>query len=331
MSANGTMAYFEDFYSQRKQEGRFRSMEDSVPQEELSKSEAMQSSEEQSSSATVTAVKDQLDGKNALTLSPETIEFSSAFIGEWNELVSTTNWDKGRVITAWRDLLEKENAPITERSDEAWAQLVGFVTSQHVGRLRRVYQRFGSLREEYKGLYWSHFQAALDWEDAEMWLEGAIHNRWSVAKMRAARWEAVGAPDGVKPDEEEILEGEIEGEAYDALVESSGTVEPSSEYDPAESENSSSQSDEQDSAESNSSAAYEEEPVAVEAAARIRPFEDLAELPDDVTDAFEQFKLVILSHKLTGWEQISRDDMVSAIESLKTLVMAPSEENATAS
>lgn len=305
-------------------------MEDSTPQEDLALSETHQTTEEQANSATVTAVKDEAsDEKGSLTLSPETIEASSVFIGEWNELVSTTNWDKGRVISAWRESLDKEGAPITERSDEAWAQLVGYVTSQHVGRLRRVYQRFGILREEYKGLFWSHFQAALDWEDAEMWLEGAIHNRWSVAKMRAARWDAVGAPDGVKPDEEEILEGEIEGEAYDAMVESSGTVEPSSEGEHS--------SDEADEAEQqvkesdDSSAPFDDEPVPVEAAARIRPFEDLAELPDDVTEAFEQFKLVILSHKLTGWEQISRDDMVSAIESLKTLAMAPSAENATAS
>ena len=308
-------------------------MEDSTPQEDLSQSESRQTTEEQASSATVTAVKEEAsDEKGALTLSPETIEASSAFIGEWNELVSTTNWDKGRVISAWRESLDKEGAPITERSDEAWAQLVGYVTSQHVGRLRRVYQRFGTLREEYKGLFWSHFQAALDWEDAEMWLEGAIHNRWSVAKMRAARWDAVGAPDGVKPDEEEILEGEIEGEAYDAMVESSGKVEATSEDASSSDDSDDSDDQEHDDKEANeSSAPFDDEPVPVEAAARIRPFEDLAELPDDVTEAFEQFKLVILSHKLTGWEQISRDDMVSAIESLKTLAMAPSEENATAS
>lgn len=272
------------------------------------------------------------DDAKSFSVSPETLAASTDFIGEWNELVSTTNWDKGRVIAEWREALENKSAPITERSDEAWVQLVGFVTSQHVGRLRRVYQRFGALREEYEGLYWSHFQTALDWEDAEMWLEGAIQNRWSVAKMRAARWEAVGAPDGVKPEDEEILEGEIDGEAYDAISEQSSEAAPvsyeaDSESTKAEKDSSDDSDDDDSDDDSQASESYEEDSVKAESAARIRPFENLAELPEDVADAFEQFKLVILSHKLTGWEQISRDNMVASLDSLKALAMAPGDED----
>ena len=49
------------------------------------------------------------------------------------------------------------------------------------------------MREEYPGLYWSHFQAALDWDDAEMWLEGAVQNRWSIAQMQGERSRTLGA------------------------------------------------------------------------------------------------------------------------------------------
>ncbi len=35
----------------------------------------------------------------------------------------------------------------------------------------------------------------------------------------------------------------------------------------------------------------------------VRPFEKLAELPDDVTEAFESFKLAILRHKMEGWNE----------------------------
>ncbi|HMP07031.1 MAG TPA: hypothetical protein PJ982_11815, partial [Lacipirellulaceae bacterium] len=117
---------------------------------------------------------------------------AEGFVGQWNRLVSTTNWEKGRIICQWREALEQSGAAVTEYSDEAWAQLVGGVSSQHVGRLRRVFQQFGSAFDQYEGLYWSHFQAALDWDDAEMWLEGAIHNRWSVSQMRGQRWETLG-------------------------------------------------------------------------------------------------------------------------------------------
>src|SRR5688572_8272297 len=64
-------------------------------------------------------------------------------VGQWNRLVSTTIWEKGRIICQWRDALVAGGAAVTDYSDEVWAQLVGGVTSQHVGRLRRVFQRFG--------------------------------------------------------------------------------------------------------------------------------------------------------------------------------------------
>jgi len=52
----------------------------------------------------------------------------------------------------------------------------------------------GGDSSQYEGLYWSHLQAALDWDDAEMWLEGAIQNQWSVSQMRGQRWETLETP-----------------------------------------------------------------------------------------------------------------------------------------
>ena len=92
---------------------------------------------------------------------------SQPYVGQWNRLVSTTNWQKGRIIGAWRVSLAVQGLAVNEYSDEAWARLVGGVTGQHVGRLRRVFVRFGESHEQYAGLFWSHFQAALDWTDAE--------------------------------------------------------------------------------------------------------------------------------------------------------------------
>ena len=112
---------------------------------------------------------------------------SQPFIGRWNHLVSRTNWDKGRIISDWRQSLIDAGAPQTAYSDDVWSRLVGGVTSQHVGRLRRVFLRYGQVSESYQGLYWTHFQAALDWDDAEMWLQGALDNGWSVSRMRRQR------------------------------------------------------------------------------------------------------------------------------------------------
>ena len=138
---------------------------------------------------------------------------SGPFVGRWNTLVSTTNWEKGRIISQWRSSLEEQEAAVNEYSDEAWAQLVQGVSSQHAGRLRRVHDRFGEVRDQYEGLFWSHFQAALDWDDAEMWLEGALQSKWTVAQMRAKRWETLGGPAESKPREEDVVAAELDEDA----------------------------------------------------------------------------------------------------------------------
>jgi len=105
---------------------------------------------------------------------------SEQFLGRWKRLVSTTNWEKGRIIYEWREALVAAEAPLAEYSDEAWSRRVGNVTPQHVGRLRRVFESFAAVHDDYPGLYWSHFQAALDWDDAPMWLTGAVDEHRAV-------------------------------------------------------------------------------------------------------------------------------------------------------
>src|SRR5262245_28914940 len=155
-----------------------------------------------------------------LELSESLVAASQPWVGRWSRLVSTTNWEKGRIITEWRDALVSQGLPASEYSDEAWGRLVGGVTGQHVGRLRRVYQRFGTAQEKYPGLYWSHFQAALDWNDAEMWLEGALQSGWSVAQMREKRWETLGKVEADRPRPEDVVASETDEDAESALRQS---------------------------------------------------------------------------------------------------------------
>jgi hypothetical protein len=65
--------------------------------------------------------------------------------------------------------------------------------------------------------------------------------------------------------------------------------------------------------------------VAEATRAAVRPFAELPALPADVSDAFEAYKLAILRHKLSGWQEISRDDMLASLDALGQLVLAPSE------
>jgi len=255
---------------------------------------------------------------------------SQPYVGRWNQLVSTTNWEKGHIITEWRDALHDAGAPATEYSDEAWARRVGGVTGQHVGRLRRVYQRFATVREDYPGLYWSHFHAALDWDDAEMWLEGAVQARWSVSRMRHQRWEAMGAAAEETPKDEEIVAAEKDEDFEPALEQEPITQQVTGELaevqGPSAADASETDSDEVAAtpAEADGSASIYADERPEETVQFVRPFENLGELPDDLADAFEAFKLAILRHKADDWQQISREDVLAALDALKELAIAPS-------
>lgn len=251
---------------------------------------------------------------------------SRPFVDRWNRLISHTNWHKGRIIAQWREAMIAAGAPPTSYSDEAWASRVGGITSQHVGRLRRVWERFGAVYQEYPGLYWSHFQAALDWEDAEMWLEGAVHNGWSISRMRARRTEALGRIAEVRPVEEQPAidldepDAESEGFIEDAPLATDDLESADRWIDPCEVdlESGTDAIDADDQAAQDASTS-----VAADKASAVRPFESLPPLPADVGEAFEAMKLAIVSRRVGGWTDISPDDMLAVLDALRRLVVAP--------
>ncbi len=252
------------------------------------------------------------------------VEASTEYVGRWNRLISTTNWEKGRIICEWRAALQQADAPAASYTDDAWSQQVGGVTPQHVGRLRRVYERFGDVHEQYPGLYWSHFQATLDWPDAEMYLEGAVQNDWSVAQMRHQRWEAMGGEPALQPQDADIVASELDEDVSirndsplpATISESTAEVHGADDF----SEYAESEAVPLDDASSTSGTASD-----VFSPPLLRPFESLPPLPADMKEAFELMKLAILAHKVCGWTEIARDDVLSVLESLKQLALAPAE------
>ena len=71
-----------------------------------------------------------------------TDETSLLYVGRWNRLISTTNWEKGRIIAQWREALVASGCSPSDYADDVWSRHVGGVTPQHVGRLRRVLPAF---------------------------------------------------------------------------------------------------------------------------------------------------------------------------------------------
>lgn len=254
-------------------------------------------------------------------------EASTEYVGRWNRLISTTNWEKGRIICEWREALEQSGAPVASFSDDTWSRQVGGVSPQHVGRLRHVSERFGQVSDQYAGLYWSHFQAACEWSDAEMYLEGAVENGWSISQMRNQRWEAIGGAPEQKPRDEDIINAELD---EDVAVEEDSSLPPtiSESYgevhgagDLPNDEPESAPFDTDEPGASNAAASVPDVP----AAPSVRPFESLPPLPSDLNEGFELMKLAILNHKVSGWAEISQDDALTVLDSLRQLALAPAE------
>ena len=262
-------------------------------------------------------------------------EASEQYVGQWHRLVSTTNWEKGRIIYEWRTALIEAGAPASQYSDEAWSRRIGNVSGQHVGRLRRVYERFGQVRQQYEGLFWSHFQAAIDWNDAEMWLEGALQNGWSVSRMRQMRWEALG---GTQPRDDEIVEAEVDEDFVPlenpheepiAGVSVGAVDEPSDGADdqPAgEPIGPAHRTDAADDLPAPDGPTDEQPPWdAPEPAMPAARFEeiDFDRWPDDLAEAFDSLKLAIVRHRMSGWEAIDPHSVLAALKGLEQLVLAP--------
>jgi len=300
--------------------------------------------------ATESAENEESDSNDAdASFDTELLQTTSApFVGAWQALVSQTNWEKGKIILAWREALVAADAPVTESSDETWATLVEHsVTGQHVGRLRRVYQQFGAVQSDYANLSWTHFQIAMDWSDAEMWLEGAVQEKWSVSSMCENRWEATGAAASDKPQESDIIYAELDEDTMTPFQptteQGSSTYAPGDStirgsYDQASGTNGFEGPDFGDASYPRSAGA---EPAAntasdsldgaprvitdEESAVTVQPFKDLGDLPDDLQDALDNLKVALLQHKANHWESVNEETVIGHLNGLIQMIQSNGE------
>ena len=260
-------------------------------------------------------------------------ELSVDSIGRWNRLISRTNWEKGEVIHRWRNQLKEAGLPNAAFSDEAWSRRVGNVSPQHVGRLRRVFERFNETNGLYPSLFWSHFQAALDWDDAEMWLEGANLSQWSVAIMRIKRWETLGAPADMKPKEKDIILSELDEDVSpyndsQAILEGSASrIEPA-EKNQREGDGSGLdipfETDDKPGKKGKRANLADEtdNPDIVTTGEALSQLAPVKELPGDLSEAFEQLKVAVLNHKLSGWKEVEQQRVLTFLTAMRAVVLA---------
>jgi hypothetical protein len=261
--------------------------------------------------------------------SSETEALAAPFVNRWNHLVSTTNWEKGAIIVQWRTELIANNAQANQYSDDAWARSVEGVSPQHVGRLRRVYERFKDTYPSYKGLFWTHFLAAMEWPDAELWLEGALQSKWSVSEMRRTRWEATGKDPSQSPAENPVMTVDAD-EDFTPLSEAEDSVEVDREPDDRigttgplnEGPDFGEGESEGDVVVADNTEYEEVDDTANDTFAGSNPFSDLPDLPTDIEEAMEQFKLAIVRHRLAEWSEVTPAIIQRVLDSLSTFVQS---------
>ena len=107
-------------------------------------------------------------------------ESEADLISRAQTAVSQCNWEVGECAAVWTKRFARG------RTDADFAELVGLSPDQ-VYQRRRVWETFGDVYGSYPGLKWSHFYAALNWDDAAECLQWAQDIGATVAEMRAWR------------------------------------------------------------------------------------------------------------------------------------------------
>jgi hypothetical protein len=143
--------------------------------------------------------------------------------------------------------------------------------------------------------------------------------------MRRTRWEALGAVADQEPREDAVeseLDEDFVERADEAPVEMGGDDAILGGRSPADTNE-----EEDELADDEDQIASADDEDAANPVQLVRPFADLPDLPADLADAFDTFKLAILRHKTAGWEQTTPEAVICCLESLKQLVTAPSSED----
>jgi hypothetical protein len=107
-------------------------------------------------------------------------ESEEELISKAQSAVSQSNWVVGECADKWTQRYARG------RGDADFAALLG-LTADQVFQRRRVWQTFADVHETYPALKWSHFYAALTWDDAPECLQWAEENQATVAEMKAWR------------------------------------------------------------------------------------------------------------------------------------------------
>lgn len=107
-------------------------------------------------------------------------ETEASLISRAQVAVSRCNWEVGECAALWTKRFARG------RTDADFAALVSLSPDQIYQR-RRVWETFADVYQNYPSLRWSHYYAAINWDDAAECLQWAQDVQAGVAEMKAWR------------------------------------------------------------------------------------------------------------------------------------------------
>lgn len=126
------------------------------------------------------------------------VDSEEELVNRAQEAVSHCRWVVGECAAQWTQRYARG------RTDGDFAILIG-LTGDQVYQRRRVWETFAETRGSFPALKWSHFYAALNWDDAADCLRWAEDTHSTVAEMRAWRRAQRGEDLTVEAVEEEAI------------------------------------------------------------------------------------------------------------------------------
>jgi hypothetical protein len=151
--------------------------------------------------------------------------------------------------------------------------------------------------------------------------------------MRGKRWETHGnagdppADEAIAPFDEDaalLPDGEAASAAGGPTNSSTTSIDADADEEGEEAESDADESDEESSSSSSESSDYES--PASPAKSRSRLNVEVGDLPDDIADAFEAFKLAIIAQRRLGWGETTPEAVIECLDALRALALAPSDD-----
>ena len=114
-----------------------------------------------------------------------TQETEQDLVDRAQEALNQCNWVIGECAAQWTKRYAKG------RTDADFGAKIG-LSGDQVYQRRRVWETFSDIHDEYEQLKWSHFYAALNWDEAAECLQWADEMQATVAEMKAWRRAQLG-------------------------------------------------------------------------------------------------------------------------------------------